>query len=363
MNYAFLVILLIVLCLLILGFEYLWLYVIAVKQENRVNKYSTAEEKITKMVDGIFYSPTAGARRNEIAALNKFIDNDPRIMEMVSDRLDHWGNYGGEQFLADRKTISSEIEQELKPVEFYANMLENGDVHDKSYACRKLADLGAAEYIDKIKEFSKGKKRILSYNAAMALSKYGDAQGVADYLIRMQDDSKYSDRIIFELISRFEGSREELAGILYDNCEDSMKASVISAMVPYKLEAFEEMYAEGLKSTDINMRIACVKAIGAFGKQEHEHALIIASKDKNWVVRIGAVRGLEKLHSPKAIESVKNATKDKEWWVRQTAANALLNMEVSVRDIEDIMKGYDRYAADAVKYSLYQKVDIRGDNR
>ena len=87
--------------------------------------------------------------------------------------------------------------------------------------------------------------------------------------------------------------------------------------------------------------------------------MIVASKDKNWVVRISAIKGLSYFQTNEAIEVVKTATKDKEWWVRQVAASALINMSVKIKDIDEIMKGYDRYAADAVKNSLYREIDIR----
>jgi hypothetical protein len=37
----------------------------------------------------------------------------------------------------------------------------------------------------------------------------------------------------------------------------------------------------------------------------------------------------------------------------------LINRNVSILDIEDILGGYDKYAADAVKYALYRSIDMR----
>ena len=55
---------------------------------------------------------------------------------------------------------------------------------------------------------------------------------------------------------------------------------------------------------------------------------------------------------------IKEELKDKEWWVRQTAANALIDMNVSISEIEDVLSGYDKYASDAVKYALYRSIDM-----
>ncbi|MEE3429234.1 MAG: HEAT repeat domain-containing protein, partial [Ruminococcus sp.] len=97
--------------------------------------------------------------------------------------------------------------------------------------------------------------------------------------------------------------------------------------------------------------------IAAFGNPEDEQLLQIAAQDKEWVIRAAAIRGLSLLETPSALKSVKNALRDKEWWVRQTAANAITSMDISPSDLEDILGGYDRFAADAVKAVLYKKID------
>ena len=105
------------------------------------------------------------------------------------------------------------------------------------------------------------------------------------------------------------------------------------------------------------MKIACVKALAAFGYPEDEQLLQIAAGDKEWVIRAAAVRGLSLLHSPTALSSVKHALGDKEWWVRQAAAQSITRMDISPADLEEILSGYDRFAADAVKTVLYRQVD------
>lgn len=149
--------------------------------------------------------------------------------------------------------------------------------------------------------------------------------------------------------------------MIFEKCSDYMKITTIKAISKYRLEVFEDMYIEGTKSEDVNMRIACVKALGDLAKPKNEHILIVASKDREWVVRSYAVKGLSLLRSPAAIAAVKEAAGDQEWWVRQAAADALLRMNVRIRELEDILGGYDKYAADAVKYSLYRNVDVRGN--
>ena len=77
------------------------------------------------------------------------------------------------------------------------------------------------------------------------------------------------------------------------------------------------------------------------------------------MVRSAAVKGLQKLGTPTAVQGVKEATKDKEWWVRQAAAYSLIDMNVNISELEDVLGGYDKYASDAVKYALYRSVDLK----
>lgn len=363
MNAAFIALIILLFGLIMLGLEFLWLYVLAVRQENRANKYSAAKEKAEKIISSIFYSPTALSRRNEIKALQNLIDGDYLILEMVYEQIEAWKNYGDGEFIEIRKAILAEIDEALKPVDFYGKMLKEGKNYFKAYACRKLADFGANGYLDDIKALIKSSNSNLSYNAAMALSKLGECESVKEYIINKYNDAKYSDRIFFEIIRIYGGDRAVLAEKLYSQQNDLLKTKAVQAFAPYALSEFSEMYRKEAKSTDVNMKIAAVKALAALNNPEFEHDLILAVKDRNWIVRISALKGLEKFDSHSAVQGVIEATKDKEWWVRNTAAQCLLNMNVSVVEIENILKGYDRYAADAVKYSLYRKIDLRGDDK
>ena len=191
----------------------------------------------------------------------------------------------------------------------------------------------------------------------MALCHMGDVLDVSKYLLSIQDDRLYSGRIINEFFAQFTGDRQELAQQLFEQCNKYMKCTIIKTIAPYKLEAFRSMYIEGASGDDGQMKIACVKALAAFGYPEDEQLMQIAASDKDWVIRAAAVRGLSLLKSETALATVKHALGDKEWWVRQTAAQCITKMDISSSDLEEILGGYDRFAADAVKNVLYRQVD------
>ena len=359
MTYELFAVIGIIVCLFLLALEYLWLYILAVKQEKHTNKYSAARKKAKKIVEGIMFSPTRRSRESELKSLNDLVNGDCEILDAVYEEVNKWKNQT-DDFTKSREGIFVEIDNTLKPIEIYAKLLNDGNLHDKCYACRRLADFKAVDYINDIGKLVTDKSRTTAYNAAMALSVFGDCERVAKYIVSLEDDKKFSTRVVYEIIADYGGDLTELVGLVLKNCNESMKATIITAVASYGLNDFADVYYAGVTSTNEDMKIACVKALSGLKNLEYEHALIVAAKDKNWVVRIAAIKGLSAFQTRESVDAVKIATKDKEWWVRQVAASALLNMSVKIKDIDEIMKGYDRYAADAVKNSLYREIDMRG---
>lgn len=361
MQYELFAVLSIIICLLILLAEYIWLAVLAKRQEDSANKYRVAHQQTQSIVEGILYSPTASARERETEVLKKIMGNDTRIFEMISAQLCFWEEYGDDETLGNKSEVIDGVYEALNPIKLFSDILKSGNKYKIGYACRRLADYDAYDYLEDIYGFSKSKNRNLSYNAAMALSRLGFADGVAEYILRIQDDKRYSSRIVNELFANFSSDRARLASIVFEKCNDYIKTTVINAIAPYNLECFRQLYIDGSRNRDADMRVACVRALGNFADEKNEHALLIAARDKDWVVRSAAVKGLQKLATPAAIERVKEATRDKEWWVRQAAAYSLIDMNVNISEIEEVLGGYDKYASDAVKYALYRNIDLKED--
>ena len=345
------------LCLLIIGIEYILHYRLAELQDEHTERVDNIRRRLDVHVEGVLFAPTHSSRDAEIKALSDEIDGEFEVYEMALSCI---REHKGSSYSADEKTLDElidRINEQVNPVEIYGKMLEEGDVYHKGYACRKLAELNALEYRDKIKEYVFGKDRDLAYNAAMALCHMGDVYEVSQYLLSIENDRLYSGRIINEFFAQFTGDRQELAELLFEQCNKYMKCTIIKTIAAYKIDAFRPMYIEGASGDDIQMKIACVKALAAFGYPEDEQLLQIAAGDKDWVIRASAVRGLSLLKTPTALATVKHALSDKEWWVRQAAAQSITKMDISPTDLEEILGGYDRFAADAVKNVLYRQVD------
>ena len=354
MTYEIISIIALLLCLFIIGIEYIFHYRLAEIQDDNTARLDGIRRRLKMRVEGVLFAPTDRCRADEITSLVREIDGDFEVYELSVEAMREYRDQSGDEGV-DR--IIDEVNVQADPVAIYAAMLEEGDVYRKSYACRRLSDLGAAEYRDELRKYVDSKNRDLAYNAAMGLAKFGDTDVVAEYLLAIQDDRMYSARIVNEFFDVFSGDRAELAARLFETCNPYMKNTIIKAIAHFRLDVFRPMYIEGATGNDRQHKIACIKALAEFGREEDEQILQMAAKDRDWVIRSSAVRGLSKLSSRTALNTVKRALSDKEWWVRHTAADSIIKMNVSPRDLEDILGGYDRFAADAVKNVLYRMIE------
>ncbi len=357
MKYELLAVVGLLFCLIVIAFEYFLHYRLAEKQDEKEANTKRIDHRMKIRVEGILYAPTEVSRNSEIKKMAEDINDDYEIYEAAIKTIESVKERADEKQKESLSKLVDKINEEVNPVSIYATMLESNDVYHKGYAMRRLADLGAIEYKETIVEHLKSKNRDLAYNAAMSLAQFGDEENVAVFLKSIQNDRLYSGRIINEFFDEFKGDRACLAKLLFKDCNSYMRSSIIKALIPYKIEEFHKMYIENSVSKDFRLKVACVKAIATFGKLEDEQVLQMAAQDKEWVIRASAVRGLALINTPTALESVKKALRDKEWWVRQAAANSITQMDISPKDLEDILGGYDRYAADAIKGVLYKKLD------
>lgn len=340
-------------CVLLLGGEYLWLTVAAKKQEKNSKKYTLAEEKIRIIINEIFSCGEASVRREQITLLNELTDGDTHILDIIDSVIPEF------EEKSNYIRITDEIHELLEPKKLYFGILNSGDKHKLGYACRRLADHGAFEYTEEIYSLSKSRDRDIAYNAAMALSVLGFSDGVCEYISEIENDKGYSFRIVQEIFSVFGFDREALAERILKNCGNYMKSVVIKAITPYGLKGFYNIFIEGLESEDINMRVACVKALGQIAERQDEKVLLIAANDSDWQVRSAAIKSISKFDTDAAVQCVKNAVGDSEWWVRRSAANTLVNMNVSPEIIEDILYGDDKYASEALKYALSRSMLLK----
>ncbi|MFR1518091.1 MAG: HEAT repeat domain-containing protein [Clostridia bacterium] len=357
MNSQMLVVIIILGATALLCVEYLWLYIVANRQEEAIKKQNEYERRIFTMLEAILACPTDTARIEEIDKLIEYIENDYTKFDIAAEKL-LWLNRNKQEFIPGKQHAIELAIEKLDPVERYQEYFDSGDTYLRGYICRRFADYGAAAKRDEIRTCMDHKNLILQYNAAMALSELGDAEYVITYIKRCEDNKKYSHRVIIELLNLYTGDKAMLAKEIFAECSDYMMATIIKGLVPDKLTELKPIYVEGVTAKSVQIRIASIKALSVMATLEDEHLLIIALNDKDWVVRSSAIRGLQAINTPAAVTAVEHATGDPEWWVRQIAAKALIEMDGGMSHVEAVLKGYDKYASDAVKSSITKEVNM-----
>lgn len=352
MNWEPIAIALIFICFFIIIAELIWLYILAENLEAKTKKYDEAYVKINDMYDSILTSPTHQSLTAEVRYLKRYIGKDITKLDIISGRI--LNSVFSEDFTENQKDAVKQVYNEIDPISVYKKLLKTGNPYQKAYSCRKIADFFSDEGIEEIKNHALSKNRDLSYNAGMALSVLGEKEAVAEYILSLKKNYRYSYRIILEILENYSGDITVLARYLMEEGDDYIKTNVIKSISRCCAQEFEDIYIANLSNKDRELKIASVKALGKIAKPKHEQILIIALKDKDWVVRNSAIAGLARIRTENSIKAIYEATKDPEWWIRYNAARALVNMDKDLLYIESVLKGYDKYAADAVKGILYK---------
>ncbi|MFR5875042.1 MAG: HEAT repeat domain-containing protein [Eubacterium sp.] len=356
MSYETIAIILFIIAIVLILLGFVWLYVVAQQQEDFLKKRDSQINEAKNLFAAILSSPTENSRQDEMKNLiNASSKSNTSLLCIVTVYLDY--NKNRENLSQQRQKILDEIYNEIEPIKRLREMLKKCNKYEKSYVLRLLSDFNATEAVDDIKEYLDSKNTTLQYNAGMTLSALGDEQSVITFLEKCENNTKFSHRIIIELFNNYSGDKAKLIRKYFEtskNIDDYMKATIIKAVKDDCLESLKDIYIEGFYGKSQQIRVACVKAMASLGTADLEQQLITASKDKDWVMRLSSLPGLKKICSAECIEAVKQITADEQWWVRKRAAQCLVEMDSSMKYVEEVIKGYDRYAADAVKECLYK---------
>ncbi len=352
---GFLAYILLVACLVMIGIEFVWLSILAARNEAAEERAKGAGRILREKIDSIVSAPTFASMDEGVRELKEFTGQDKSRMnamcELLMERIAANGSAKTEGF---RRAVYLII-RETGAIGFYAGMLGHGNAYDKAYACRKMADFGVVTAAGSIRGLLYSGNRNLYYNAAAALSALGDEEGVFRAISGIRSNFRLSYRVIVEILDQYTGDIAELGKRLLAIDNEYIRASVVKALAKRRIAAFEDLYLRMLGEKNANLRAAALRALGELGMPGSEQAFIAASRDAEWTVRLAAVRAMRRLRTPEALSAVAAATGDAEWWVRYNAAQALAEMDSSLVYVEKVLKGYDPYASEAVLRALYEK--------
>ena len=348
-----------VILIIIMGFslvcEYLWLYIVAENQQEYFKRKKRIYNEISTLFTSALGSPLKDIQEKEIQSILDYIDDsNEKYYVAINIYLDYIKK---DELSDERKVILDEIYEKLDVKNVLSEKLSKASNNEKGYVIQLMAKLNITDETDNLQQYLSSRNKKLVYYTGMALSQLGDEDGTVEFINICGQNYSLSSRVIMEVLNIYTGNKTELVKKIYDDVDDYLKAVIIKGVKNDKFEELKYIYTKGVKSKSAQIKIACVKALSAFGDLEDEHTLITAMNDRNWVVRLSALEGLEKINTRESLEAIIKATCDDEWWVRRKAAEALVRIDPKLENVEKIIKGYDRYAAEAVKTALSREVN------
>ncbi|WP_246294503.1 HEAT repeat domain-containing protein [Paenibacillus planticolens] len=254
----------------------------------------------------------------------------------------------GEPFIENNHEQLMKLYEIAGTKQFLIKRLLSKRAHVQALACRHLGDLRVHDAEMHIYKLINSKDNDVIYHVLLALAKLGDLQRLTHILNANSQNIHLSFRAVIEIIAIFKGPKDELFKATIESSDDYLKGILIKASADYQLEDLGEYYVRYLNSTNINLKIACIRALSELKNPAYEAYVIGMLEDAEWEVRAAAAKGLEKLGTSRSFTALGEKISDSEWWVRHNAANSLVLIPGGKEYANQIMKNKDRFAREAV---------------
>ena len=307
-----------------------------------------AKKKIEEIVSSIFNSENKNADivqdENGVQELKSFVKNSATRKQSLIDIII---NYGDDFIESNHDTLMN-LYEVTGIKSFLIKRLTSKSSFKKSLTCRQLGALrinNTEEYIIKLSSCNNNDVR---YNVFLALAKLGDLKGIVFILTNNYEHMHLSHRAVIEMISAFNGSKEELFDKTLPLSDDYVRGVLIKAAADYKIEGLREYYIKYLKNDDKNLRIACIRALCELEDSENENYIINMLEDKDWEVRAASAKSLQRIGTSNSYIPLAKASGDSEWWVRHNAAYTLILLHGGMEYASKIISGNDKYAIEAI---------------
>ncbi|MGO4693971.1 HEAT repeat domain-containing protein [Paenibacillus sp. 2TAB26] len=304
---------------------------------------SQLKKQLEEVFTSYFYTENKN-KRTIVQKLNKIVGKSARKKELfINIVINH-----------DAAFIHTHHDQLMNIYEltgtkaFLLKRLQSNSVHIQSLACRHLGELQLRDTTASILTLISSKNNDVIYNMMLALAKLGDLEGLVHVLTYDSQNMNLSHRAIIEIISAFDGSKEELFRQTIDRSDDYMKGILIKAVADYSFEGLSEHYIKYLNSEEKNLRIASIRALSELNNPDYEASMLTKLDDHDWEVRAAAAKGLEKIGTKNSLADLGKTTGDSVWWVRHHAASALVLIPGGIAYASRIIDGDDKFARDAV---------------
>lgn len=319
-----------------------WLY-------NRISQAKYG--KINSLLDDLLFAYFDTANKEEqqqvIRDINSYVKGSTLKNKQLIERILQYGDL----FIADHHEQLMVLYTSTEIKRFLIKRLSSERHYNKALACRQLGDLRLVSTESHIYKLHTINSNEVLYNVLLALSKLGDYERLAQILVSDSKNIHLSFRAIIEIMEQFNGSeasKEALFKQTIEESDDYFKAILIKAAVSGHYVALSANYVKYLKSDNIGLRIACIRALSDLKNAVYERDVIGMLDAQEWEVRAAAAKGLGNFGTIQSMEPLAKMTRDPEWWVRHNAASALIAIPEGRNYAEQLAVDEDRYSREAI---------------
>lgn len=208
-------------------------------------------------------------------------------------------------------------------------------------------------------------------NALQALYRYGDPEAVARAFRLLSDQGiLHSEKLLTDGLLKFTGDRKKLVSLLIgemDLLNEPCRIGFVNFLRLSSCHDIDDVLTNRLETAEIppDARCATLRLLGTKHSPESRAAMLsqlnaYADSEDCWQPAAVAATLLEQYPDDEVIRSLTHAVSSRQWYVRMNAAKSLIGMRVSPEVLAAILKGKDRYAADALRFQLAE-INERGN--
>lgn len=234
------------------------------------------------------------------------------------------------------------------------------DEYDKSYKIYLIGEFKNEDYYKYLVNSCDDESVFVQINALKALAKLGNEKYFLEgLLLTMKSSSLVHDKVISDniySISMRNNTINKLLKAELKDANDDLKKIIINQFLSTRFNDGKEIILKLLKdeNTQPEVKMACIKYFTVIKYEKIENTLIQLLKDDIWEVRALTATALKNYASTDAISKLKESIKDPVWYVRQNSARSLCKIVKNKDELDNIVNGDDKYAADAIKSIMFE---------
>lgn len=258
-------------------------------------------------------------------------------------------------------TYLTQIEPVIKDLVVH---YQNHDLMEKAYVARFIATYAKDSWQDPlifqtlVSYLDKG-TIYLRENVLMATYQQSDPRWIIKvYHYLTENELFHHPKLIQDGLLSYPYDREALIDALWKQHKTFHQHIVLGLIgfITFQSDRYGEIFYETmLEVKDLEIKIRLMRYFKKHYNKNVESLFISLASDPYDPIRIVAVYVLSEYPSEKVTATLKVALTDTNWYVRRNASQSLLAMNISKKELLDVLTGHDRYAKEMLQYHLQEE--------